>query len=114
MEPAYLIGAGGAIGAVLRYFVYQILSSETFPVATLAVNGIGSFVIGIITFSELSTSMTLFVAVGICGAFTTYSTFAFETVGLWEDGENWVAVANAVGNIALCLCGIGIAWLIVS
>lgn len=113
MEPAYLIGAGGAIGAVLRYLVYQVLPTETFPFATLAVNGIGSFVIGIIAFSELNTSITLFVAVGICGAFTTYSTFSFETVELWENEANLMAVANAVGNIALCLCGVGIAWVIV-
>lgn len=113
MEPAYLIGAGGAIGAVLRYLVYQLLPSETFPFATLTVNGIGSFVIGMIAFSELNTSITLFVAVGICGAFTTYSTFSFETVELWEDEAGWIAVVNALGNVALCLCAVGIAWVIV-
>lgn len=113
MEPAYLIGAGGAVGAVLRYLVYQVIPNETFPFATLTVNSIGSFVIGIVAFSGLNTPLTLFVAVGVCGAFTTYSTFSFETVGLWGDEAGWLAVANAAGNVALCLCAVGIAWLVV-
>lgn len=112
MEPAHLLGAGGAIGALLRQGVYLIIPNDSFPFATITVNAIGSFAIGLVAFSGVGESMTLFVAVGMCGAFTTYSTFSFETVELWSDGMQRQAIVNAIGNLVICLCTVGIAWLL--
>ncbi|MBN1251840.1 MAG: fluoride efflux transporter CrcB [Bacteroidales bacterium] len=82
-----LVGSGGFIGSVLRYLVQHFMHEkfETgFPVGTLTVNILGSFVIGFIyAISEktgvLSAEWRLFLAVGICGGFTTFSSFAYES-----------------------------------
>lgn len=117
MEPAYLVGTGGAIGAVLRYLVAEFLvrryGPTRFPVSTLVVNVIGSFVLGVVILSGASEPTTLFVGVGVCGAFTTYSSFSVQTVRLWEDGRRGYAVGNAVGNLGLSAAAVGLAWLLV-
>lgn len=117
VEPAYLVGTGGAIGAVLRYLaanlVVRIQGSTSFPTATLVVNIIGSFVFGLVVFGGASSDLVLFVGIGICGAFTTYSSFSVQTIRLWEDGKRGVAVVNAVGNFVLSLAAVGLAWMLV-
>jgi len=116
-EPAYLVGTGGAIGAVLRYLVANAVlwwrGPTTFPAATLVVNIIGSFVLGLIVFGSVGSEAMLFVGVGVCGAFTTYSSFSVQTVRLWEDGLRGYAVVNAVGNLILSCLGLAVAWLLV-
>ncbi|ELY56660.1 fluoride efflux transporter FluC [Natronolimnohabitans innermongolicus] len=113
-EPAHLVGTGGALGAVLRHWVYLQFSSERFPWPTLAVNVLGSFVFGLLTFLGATASTLQLVGIGICGAFTTFSSFSVETVQLYERGDRLVAVANAAGNLALSLAAIGFAWALVS
>ena len=116
-EPAYLVGTGGAIGAVLRYLVANLIlwwrGPSTFPTSTLVVNVIGSFVLGLIVFGSAGTDAMLLVGVGICGAFTTYSSFSVQTVRLWEDGMRGYAVVNAISNLALSCLAVGVAWLLV-
>lgn len=109
IEPAHLLGTGGAIGAVLRYAVGQWVSHERFPFATLTVNVVGSFVLGIVTFSGLDGNLMLFVGLGACGSFTTYSSFSIETVQLWDSGDQFRATLYAVGSLALCLLVMGLA-----
>jgi fluoride exporter len=90
-----LIGFGGFIGSVARYFVSFLNLSVNFfsvPVGTLLVNVIGSFVIGFLTgIAEKSTILTaewrLFLMVGLCGGFTTFSSFANENLVLLHNGE---------------------------
>ncbi|XVH32164.1 fluoride efflux transporter CrcB [Haloferacaceae archaeon DSL9] len=117
MEPAYLVGTGGAIGAVLRYLVSQAIVSgfgpREFPLATLVVNVVGSFALGAVVFSDASESATLFVGVGACGAFTTYSSFSVQTVRLWENGRRGLAVVNAAGNLVLSFAALGLASVLV-
>ena len=117
MEPAYLVGTGGAIGAVLRYLVGELVvrwqGPSSFPTATLVVNVIGSFALGAVVFSGVGEPLTLLVGVGACGAFTTYSSFSVQTVRLWEDGMAGYAVLNAVGNFVLSAAAVGLAWLLV-
>lgn len=113
-EPAHVVGTGGAIGAVARHWVGLWLSSDRFPWATLAVNVVGSFLLGLATFAGVSESTAFLVGVGICGAFTTFSSFSVETVHLYERGDRRLAVANAVGNLALSLGGIALAWAVVA
>jgi fluoride exporter len=113
-EAAHLVGVGGAIGALLRYAVYEQLSDERYPWPTLVVNVVGSFVFGAATFAGASESVIQLVGIGICGSFTTFSSFSVETVQLYERGDRKLAVANAAGNLALSLAAIGVAWVLVS
>jgi len=114
VEPAHLLGAGGALGAILRYAVGRWLTYDRFPVATLVVNVIGSFVLGLVTFSGVSNQIVLFVGVGACGSFTTYSSFSFKTVRLWETGDRLRATTYAVGTLSLCLIAAGSGALLVT
>lgn len=116
-EPAYLVGTGGAVGAVLRYLVANLIlrwrGSTAFPTVTVVVNVVGSFVLGLVLFGGASSETMVFVGVGLCGAFTTYSSFSVQTVRLWEDGMRGYALVNAVGNLALSVLAVGLAWLLV-
>lgn len=98
------VGLGGMIGAVSRYLSMigiQHIWGNHFPYATLSVNIIGSFILGIITtFSlmqhDMNHELRLFVIIGIIGSFTTFSTFSLDTFTLYERGE-WVAMALYMG-----------------
>ncbi|MDZ7701412.1 MAG: CrcB family protein [Halobacteriales archaeon] len=114
LDPAQLVGLGGAAGAVLRYGVSRALAGRAFPVATLAVNAVGSFALALVTFANAGDAVLLAVGTGACGSFTTFSSFAFETVRLWEGGDRRLAAVNALGNLAAAGVGIGLAWLLVA
>lgn len=101
------------IGALLRYLVNQVLAAEEFPFGTLTVNVLGSFVLGFITFLGMSETVLLFVGTGICGSFTTFSSFSVDTVQLWEDNRPTQPTVYAVANIAGALLAVGLAWLVV-
>lgn len=117
LEPAHVVGTGGAIGAVLRHWVYTYTrladADSGFPTATFAVNGVGSFVLAVAVFAGLGDSTTQFLGIGICGSFTTFSSFSVETVRLWEAGDRRLAIASAGGNLLLSLAAIGFAWVLV-
>jgi CrcB protein len=114
----FWIAVGSAIGGVLRYGfsgVVARLIGETFPWGTLVVNVTGSFVIGF--FNALTgpdgrllvgSTARQFVMVGICGGYTTFSSFSLQTLNLAREGQ-WPAVAaNAGLSLALCLTAV---WL---
>ncbi len=90
MKLILIIGAGGFIGSISRYIVSQFLQKvfeTTFPIGTMAVNIIGSFLIGIIyALSDkseiLNAEWRMFLTVGFCGGFTTFSSFAFENYAM--------------------------------
>jgi len=108
------VGIGGAAGAVARHLVYLRLDRGTFPAATLAVNVLGSLAFGLLLFSDVGESAMALGGVGFCGAFTTFSSFSVETVGLWERGERRTAALNAGANLALSLSAVGLAWLVLA
>lgn len=114
VEPAHLLGTGGAIGAVVRYAVGLWLAHDRFPVATFAVNVVGSFALGTVVFAGAGNDVLLFVGVGACGSFTTYSSFSVETVRLWEDGSRTRAGIYAIGTLLSCLAATGLAALLVT
>lgn len=114
LDPAQLVGLGGAIGAVLRYGVSRTLAGREFPVATLLVNAVGSFVLAGITFAGAGDTVLLAIGTGACGSFTTFSSLSFETVRLWEGGERRLAALHAVGNLLAAGVAIGLAWLVVA
>ena len=117
MSHYFWIALGSAIGGSLRYWSYgvaQRLLGETFPWGTLMVNLIGSLIIGFfVTFSGpesarlVPLNARLFVTVGFCGGYTTFSTFSLETVNLLRGGEWARATANMFASVLLCIGG---AW----
>lgn len=114
IDPAHLVGTGGAIGALLRYLIGERLESEEFPFGTVTVNVVGSFVLAFITFAGMGEQWLLFFGIGACGSFTTFSSFSFETVWLWESGKGRAAVLNAVGTLLGAIAAIGLAWVLVA
>lgn len=114
LDPAQLVGFGGALGAVLRFGVGRWLGGRDFPVATLVVNAVGSFVLALVTFAGADQAVVLAVGTGACGSFTTFSSFTFETVRLWEADEHALAMLNGAGNLVAAGVGLGLAWLLVA
>lgn len=107
MVECMVVGAGGFIGAVLRYVIGLIPLREggAFPVKTFLINILGSFVIGMIAALALKNDTcnprtVLFLKVGICGGFTTFSSFALETGDLVREGNARVALLYAVLSVA--------------
>ncbi|SFV50356.1 CrcB protein [hydrothermal vent metagenome] len=103
------IGAGGFFGAISRYLIAtytQKLFGGFFPVGTLSVNILGSFIIGLAAmyFSEtIQPEYKAFVITGFLGALTTFSTFSLENVTLLQDGEYTKAILNIFLNVTLTL-----------
>ncbi len=102
------IAAAGAVGAPLRYVIDGALSGRVrtvFPFGTLAVNVTGSFVLGLITglvlYHAFPANGRLIIGVGLIGAYTTFSTFTFETASLIERGEMRLAAWNVAGSVVL-------------
>jgi len=113
VAPAHLVGVGGALGAVLRHAVSQRVDTGEFPAGTLVVNVVGSFVLGLVTVLGAEGGVVLFVGTGVCGSFTTFSSFSVETVRLWETGERRRAFVNAAANLAGAAAAVGLAWVLV-
>ena len=100
------VGAGGFLGSTLRYLISLIPLNETtnFPIKTFVINIVGCVVIGIIAASvsknfEMNPQMLLFLKVGLCGGFTTFSTFALETADLMKAGNMGIAFLYAVLSV---------------
>lgn len=114
----FWIAVGGALGSVARYWASGFVASrigETFPWGTIIVNVSGSFVIGF--FGTLtgpdgrllvSTTARQFVMIGLCGGYTTFSSFSLQTLTLAQDGEYLAAGGNIVLSVVLCLLAV---WL---
>ena len=115
MVKVFLVGIGGFIGASSRYLITIVMSrfiSSTFPYGTLLCNIIGAFLIGIFmaisstyssTYNWMSDEVTLFLTTGILGGLTTFSTFSYETISLFETGKYVMASFNLFGSVILCL-----------
>lgn len=112
-----LVGAGGFVGSILRYWfsglVQQWMQSAAFPFGTLAVNVIGCLIIGFL--SQLADARGVFTAetralvfIGMLGGFTTFSTFSNETMNFLRDGETLSAFWNVSAHLVL---GLGAVWL---
>lgn len=106
MAECIVVGIGGFIGAVCRYFIGLIPLKEGcgFPIKTLIINIAGSFLIGVIAAWAVKTDppnprVVLFLKAGICGGFTTFSSFALETGDLIKSGKTNMAALYAILSI---------------
>ena len=114
LQALLAVAAGGAIGSVARYLVgigSTKLFGLAFPWGTLIINIFGSFLIGVFAESfalkwNLPQSAQIFLTVGICGGFTTFSTFSLDAYVLIERGELWPATAYIAGSVALSILGL--------
>ena len=124
MRAALLVACGGAVGSVLRYWGQLGIERWTgvaFPWGTLAVNVLGSFVIGVVAGLtgpggrfDGDGELRLLAMVGLCGGFTTFSSFSLQTLQLLRSGDTAAALANVAGSVVLCLLAtsIGVALFI--
>ncbi len=110
MERYLLVALGGALGALGRYLLggwIQAALGPGFPWSTLLINALGSFLIGLVVRLSLEGALSgearLFLAMGLLGGFTTFSTFSYETLALLQDGEVLWAGFYALGSLALGL-----------
>jgi CrcB protein len=111
-----LIALGGALGSVARFFLSGVVASHfgaTFPWGTFVVNVTGSFVIGFyatLTAPDgrvfASGNSRLFFMTGLCGGYTTFSSFSLQTLNLARDGEWLQAGGNTVGSVIACLLAV--------
>ncbi len=116
MQVYFWIAIGSALGGMARYWCSGVaaeLIGETFPWGTLIVNIVGSFVIGF--FATLTgpdgrifagSLVRQFVMVGICGGYTTFSSFSLQTLNQMNDGEWLRAGANVGASVILCLISV--------
>jgi CrcB protein len=125
MNIAYLwVALGGALGSVSRFWLNGIVSArfgETFPWGTLIINVTGSFLIGIFAAlampegrmdSSSRAFATQFLMIGICGGYTTFSSFSLQTLNLLRDREWLYAGGNVMLSVVLCLIAVWLGWLL--
>jgi CrcB protein len=99
-----LVFLGGMIGAPARYALDRLVQGRiggAFPWGTLAVNLLGSMILGALLGAGVPPGLRMLLGTGVCGAFTTFSTLGYETVRLLEDGSRLEAGLNAVGSLVL-------------
>lgn len=104
------VGIGGAIGSMLRYAISLIPYKQTFPLLTMITNICGAFLIGyIVGFADkrnVSANMILFLKTGLCGGFTTFSTFSLEAYTLLQNGHYGYMAIYVLFSLIGCLAGI--------
>ncbi len=118
MNNYLLVAVGAAFGGMLRYWMSGFVQKFTilsFPIGTLSVNILGSFALGIIIFyfdakELISSEMRLLLTIGVCGGFTTFSTFSYETFELLRDSQILWAITNILLNLFLSIFAIIFAY----
>jgi CrcB protein len=118
MQNYLWIAIGSALGGMARYWcsgVAALLFGETFPWGTLIVNILGSIVIGFVATLTgpdgrlfVSTTVRQFMMIGLCGGYTTFSSFSLQTLNLMNDGQWLYAALNIGASVILCLVAV---WL---
>jgi len=113
MLDVFVISLGAIVGANARYFISRLAArvlGPVFPYGTLFINVAGSLIVGffVVWTSErvlADPRWRLLVVVGFCGALTTFSSYAFETMAYFEQGQWLLTLANILSNNLLCLAG---------
>lgn len=120
MNPLLIVGAGGFVGAILRYAVggWVQRGMESFPLGTLAVNFTGTLVLSLIMYSSeygglFGPEERMFLTIGVLGAYTTMSTFSYESFKLFEQNQLFLFGANVIGTMLSMLLAVYLGKLIV-
>jgi CrcB protein len=114
-----LVLVGAAVGAPTRWFVDGLIQSRhdsVFPWGTFTVNVAGSFALGLLLGAspqgETLVRLVALLGTGFCGAFTTFSTFSYESVVLAEEGSGMIAAAAVLGSVAAALAAAFAGWVL--
>ena len=120
MSLCLLVGLGGFVGAILRYWINGWIQSGflTFPLGTLCVNFIGSLLLALIMYASeyrglFDEEVRVFLTIGVLSSFTTMSAFSFESMKLLEQSEHMMFGLNLIGTVSLCLLAIYLGKLII-
>ena len=111
MKDFFAISVAAIVGANLRFILSRLAAKDfgpVFPFGTLVINILGSFIVGFfVTWTServlVDPRWRLLVVVGFCGSFTTFSSYAFESMSYFEQGQRGLMVTNVVANNLLCL-----------
>jgi CrcB protein len=116
------VAAGGAIGSLARFWLTAAITALTgprFPWGTLLINVVGSGVIGVVAAVTLPparvalhSDLRIFLMVGVCGGFTTFSAFSLQTLELVQSGDIWPAAGYVAGSVLFCLAAVWGGWLL--
>ena len=111
MENFIYVAMGGAVGAMLRYAISLIPIKTDFPVLTLITNIMGAVLIGFVVGmasirQETSQHLILFLKVGVCGGFTTFSTFSLEAMHLFEQNKIGMGIVYVVASVVCSIAGV--------
>lgn len=112
MQSMLLVGLGGALGAMMRYAISLLPLRSSFPWTTLVINFLGAFFIGFLVGmvdhneASISKGWMLFLKTGVCGGFTTFSTFSLEAMELLQQKAYVQGCLYIVTSVGLCLLGV--------
>ncbi|MCI7084748.1 MAG: fluoride efflux transporter CrcB [bacterium] len=111
LKECIFVGLGGFSGAVLRYLLTLIPVKSDFPLMTFIVNISGAVLIGFIVgaagvIPNVSQSLVLFAKTGVCGGYTTFSTFALESVNLFKNQHRLLGICYIVLSVVVCFLGV--------
>jgi CrcB protein len=116
------VAFGGALGSLARYWLTALMAALTgprFPWGTLLINVLGSFVIGLVAGATLTPvrvamppDLRVFLMVGVCGGFTTFSAFSLQTLELLQSGDPWPAASYIAGSVLLCVAAVWLGWVL--
>jgi len=116
----FAVAVGGALGSMARFWMTGAVTALTgarFPYGTLLINVLGSFVIGAVAGLTLTPArmsmhpdLRIFLMVGICGGFTTFSAFSLQTLELLQNGDVAPAVFYVAGSVILCVLAVWLGW----
>ena len=114
MKRLVFLALGGALGTLARYGLNVLVSQRiaTFPLGTMIVNITGCFVIGVLAALTLRSEWRDFLMVGVCGGFTTFSSYGIQTLNLARDGEWLFVTLNVVGSNVLSLVAVYLGWVL--
>ena len=120
MTHALLVGLGGFVGSLLRYWLsgaVQRWAQDSFPAGTLVVNLLGCFTIGavmsLVEYREVfSPEWRIFLTIGLLGGFTTYSTFGYETFALLRDNQVTTALYSVMAHVLLGTAAVAAGWMV--
>jgi fluoride exporter len=114
-----VVGLGGGIGAMLRFFFSSIIKTTTFPLNTFLINVLGSLLIGIVFAlgsknQSISENLKLFLATGICGGFTTFSAFSIENMQMFNERNYTMAFLYIFTSVSFSILAVFIGFKIIN